>query len=301
MEYEPDTERRKITLLIAQQNWRKLSQMGKPAVESLIGCLTDLDIVNGATDALVMIGEPAVMPLISCLKDAAPERFTTTEFRRYGRTITRQRGDSRRFHSNRAVPAAKTLGRIGDKRAVKPLLAFLDRPNYRVSPVILVALTQLLGDEALPHVKPFVRDWGFIPEYIKAISRIGWKPANETEEVYLILANGNDMEILNNWQKVKPVLLKELRLTNSNKNNQVMYILLRLKKGDGDVISALLNHLERQPGTSITVADVYLNCGHQRLEAAAEAWAKRHGYHVFKFGMPHIFTSGVTRTTNTWR
>ena len=260
--------------------------MGRVAVEPLIGCLADFEIVNGAADALVMIGEPAVMPLLACLKDAAPERFTTTDFRRYGRTISRRGADNRRSRGSRAVPAAKVLGRIGDKRAVKPMLAFLDIPNYRISPTILIALTQLLGDEALPHVKPFISDWELSPEYIKAISRIGWKPANETEEVYLVLANGNETEILNNWQKIKPVLLKELRLANPYKSSQAMHILLRLKKGDSDVISALLNHLGRQTRMDISVSDAYLNCGHPRLEAAAEAWAKKYGHHIIRFGIP---------------
>jgi HEAT repeat protein len=75
-----------------------------PAVKALLPCLaseTD-EISNGAVDALSQIGAPAVEPLIESLKDPKAQ--------------IRER-------------AAEALGRIGDARALAPLIACLKNPD----------------------------------------------------------------------------------------------------------------------------------------------------------------------------
>ncbi|WP_207205249.1 HEAT repeat domain-containing protein [Methanolobus psychrotolerans] len=76
--------------------------IGEPTVESLIRDLDDMDANTRTTaeEGLVEIGEPAVEPLIEVLSDENEA------------TIAR-------------MGAAKTLGRIGDERAVETLIIVL--------------------------------------------------------------------------------------------------------------------------------------------------------------------------------
>lgn len=95
--YVPASEEEKIAYFIVRSFWKKLIEIGEPAVEPLIKSLKNTDVVvrRGAAETLgEMAIERAVEPLIDALKD----EHATVRYR-----------------------AAKSLGQIRDKRAVGPL------------------------------------------------------------------------------------------------------------------------------------------------------------------------------------
>ncbi|MCX9086636.1 MAG: HEAT repeat domain-containing protein [Candidatus Methanoperedens sp.] len=70
--WKPSDEKEQIAYLIAKSDWKKLVQVGKPAVEPLIKVLGDEDVWDrhGAAEALGKIGDAkAVEPLIRVLGD----------------------------------------------------------------------------------------------------------------------------------------------------------------------------------------------------------------------------------------
>ena len=86
-----------------------LGQIGNAAVEPLVQALIEGRI--SAAEALAMIGKPAVEPLIQLLQ-----------------------------HKDVAHIAAVTLGMIGDKRAIAPLIAALQDQNEKLRKVAEEAL-----------------------------------------------------------------------------------------------------------------------------------------------------------------
>lgn len=81
--------------------------IGEPTVESLIQDLDDMNanVRTAAEEGLVEIGEPAVEPLIEVMSDESET------------TLAR-------------IGAAGTLGRIGNERAVEPLIQLLNEHQY---------------------------------------------------------------------------------------------------------------------------------------------------------------------------
>jgi HEAT repeat protein len=82
----------------ARREWDSAAALGAPAIPALTMLLADGFTRAQATDALVAIGEPAVEPLIAMLTDPRPEA---------------------------RISAADALGRLGDARAVAPIIAML--------------------------------------------------------------------------------------------------------------------------------------------------------------------------------
>jgi len=105
LDFEPRNDTEKAYLLVAAKRWNEAAELGEPAVESLILVLRRLGWPE-AREALAKIGKPAVEPLIQALGDpyVAWARFS----------------------------AATALGKIGDKRAVKPLTQLLKNEKDEV-------------------------------------------------------------------------------------------------------------------------------------------------------------------------
>jgi HEAT repeat protein len=92
------------------------------------------DQVSEATAALVRIGNQSVGPLIAILmeKDASPQKLAT---------------------------AARTLGQIGDSRAVEPLLAILnDKKDFHVQHAVACALERLGDARAVEPLITLLKD-----------------------------------------------------------------------------------------------------------------------------------------------
>ncbi len=282
--YEPSNEKDKIKYLIAAHKWSDLSQIGKAAVEPLIDCLGsgEQDVVKGAEGALIGIGSPAADILLDKLKGTAREE-------------PRPRVSSRSNRASRPVPlparvepsksialnaVARVLGKMRDKRAVGSLVERINKGEYSES---AVALCNILGKDALEYLTPKVQAWGVNVALINSISRWGWQPRNESEQVYLWIANDQVFTISENWHQTRKVLLADMSSGITARRNNAAYALLKMRKDDSLVISAL-SRLVSGGEEGQGWARSFLNCGHPSLEAAAKRWGERNGYRVIEFG-----------------
>ena len=95
-------------------------------IRSLIAALSDRDASDEAQKTLVKIGEPAVIPLIEALQSD---------------------------NENVLWWAARTLGSIGDSRAVAPLIKlFEDPPSARIRMATGLSLGKLGDPHAIPEL-----------------------------------------------------------------------------------------------------------------------------------------------------
>ena len=111
-------------------DWDKCVEIGAPAVQPLIAALKDRNTRDAASDALAKIGAPIVEPLIAALKD---------------NDLGVRKG------------AANALGKIGDARAVEPLIAALMEGGTDDSAGVLRSATaRALGNIGAPAVEALI-------------------------------------------------------------------------------------------------------------------------------------------------
>jgi len=197
---------------------RALGHMGEPAVEPLMAVLGGLSSTDAglATEALVQIGEPAFEPLLAALK--APY------------------SDAR---------AASALGKMGDRRAVDPLIAALKDQDFP-SEYAAEALGQI-GD--LRAVEPLIA--------AMIDTRSGMWESAVSALVQICL---DDPSIL-------------LPFLQDASTVRVYHALIRI--GDPSTLSALTTAFREYGGEAM--AEVLLNSGNDILKAEAQRWAREHG------------------------
>ncbi len=179
-------EKEQIADLIEKKDWKKLVQIGEPAVEPLIKVLEDdcSTVRSGAAKVLkkigwkpsdekeqvayliaqrdwrelVRIGEPAVEPLIKVLGDE-------DGWDRYGE--------------------AEALGKIGDTKAVEPLIKLLDDESERVRIIAAWGLDKIGNSRAVELlIKALEDDRSTVRSgAAKILVNKGWKPSDEKEQV----------------------------------------------------------------------------------------------------------------------
>lgn len=107
-------------------------------IRSLIAALSDRDVSDEAQKTLVKIGEPAVIPLIEALQSD---------------------------NENVLWWAARTLGSIGDSRAVAPLIKlYEDPPSARIRMAAGLSLGKLGDPHAIPELVELLQITNFITE-----------------------------------------------------------------------------------------------------------------------------------------
>lgn len=321
--YKEQREAAQINFLLAQEDWSELARMGKPAVTPLIKYLANTNVISAtsAQDCLVEIGESAVLPLIAYLKRNLPEKVNRTNasgrIRRGMRRFPRNRLNTMRSNTQGSGPQGYTnpvvavyvvqaLGRIGDPRAIEPLVEYLDRFGKNCPFPVILALAQLgdhravepllaqlddtdlgalsamtlvdlMGEKALRHIIPRLPQWGAHRGLISALLKLGWKPESEAEMVYVWTATNNKDELLSHWQQTKRVLLPDLK--HKYKARSAANVFLMFKKDDPAVVNGLLG-LIRIPSSESYARDLLL-CRHHRLVNAAANWLEANGHEVF--------------------
>jgi len=180
--------------------------------------IEDPEVQKSAADVLVKIGKPAVSRLIAALK---------------------HKSDTIRMAS------ATLLGRIGDKRAVHPLV------------------------EALT-------DWKIRHSAAMALDSLGWKPVIPSNRVHYLYARGQKNELLNEWELTNKTLSDDLR---SGKKKLIQYAVYTFIDLKGDYIIPELIKILDSTG-DVFIAKVYLDSGHQELMEFAKRWADRHEFNA---------------------
>jgi HEAT repeat protein len=148
-----------------------LINLGEPAVKALVAALSDDSYRLHAAEALINIGKPTVKPLIAALIDKNKEvRFI----------------------------AAKSLGTIGDPRAIEPLTAAIKDSDRRVRLEAIWALSRHGESSAVDPLVTALKDED---EYVckiaaEALEKLGWNPEGEAGAWYWIAKR--EWEILGN-------------------------------------------------------------------------------------------------------
>jgi HEAT repeat protein len=246
----PDIESR-VIYLISNEKWDDLITTGKLAVEPLIDALEDEDEATrrNAAATLGKIGDPdAVTPLIEKLND--DDSSVRTEASRALQKI----GAPAVYPLMAALKdndeevrrkAAETLGKIGDKKAVSPLVRYLN-------------------------------EGGANAEVIEALSRLDWNPVSDKEKVRWWVAKSDFKSLIKNWDITKKILLRDLE----SLEYVTVYNALSafITTGKEEIIPEIILKLNTK-GNEI-MAEAYLNCGHPKLTEAAKDWAEKHGYSI---------------------
>lgn len=168
----------------------------KRAIEIVIGALADarvghrgesIDVSGVAGDCLSAIGEAVVEPLIEVLKEEDP------------------------LHTA-SVTAARALARIGDLRAVKPLIRALKSKYSSIRREAVEALWDI-GD--VRAVEPLVEclsdwDWSVGEVAARALQEFKWKPRNQTEMYHYLMRMGLWDEIVKAGEPAVDPLIKFL-------------------------------------------------------------------------------------------
>ena len=158
-------------------------------IERLIQELNNSDWDNRmkAEEALAEIGNQAVEPLIAALKNK---------------------------HEKVRLHAAGALGRIGNSKAVKPLITILEgkKSDYDVKNMAIWALGRI-GE---PAVKPLIaalkdKNWHGQNKVAEALDKIGWKPSNESDKLLHLAAKREWSELVKVGNPATEVLVAALR------------------------------------------------------------------------------------------
>lgn len=155
--WTPENNKELALYLTARRDWDDLTNLGEDAVEPLITALEDTDpaVRYAAVEALGEIGDPmAVEPLKRVLRDkeARLRLLAVTALGNMGKETTAfligLLKDKRRKREFREE-AARSLGNIGDKRAVKPLIGVLNDQHPNFSGAAAEALGKIGGEHAV--------------------------------------------------------------------------------------------------------------------------------------------------------
>jgi HEAT repeat protein len=237
-----------IRTLISKMQWYDLAEIGAPAVEPLIPYLKDNspEIRQGAAEALGKTGNhKATAPLIPCLSD------NWTKVRE---------------------AAAEALGRIGDAQAMRPLAERLKKEeDSKVRGKIIEALTKFGDDTVVPDLAECLPDWFNRSAIRSALTKFGWKPATQEQNVYWYIASREKQWLDSNQALVKRVLMSDANSADTKKFEHSVYAVLEL--GYDEQIPELANILRRQ-GTR-AMAETIQNCDNKELAGAAEGVIRR--------------------------
>ena len=228
------------------------------ALDVLLRSLDDSDIDGHAITGLVRIGEPAVEKLIALLPEGRARDFVRAN-------------------------AAEALGKIGDLRAVEPLIAVIGDKDTLLRDKTIEALSRL-GD--VRAVEPLVRVLKTCrPRTEESIKKALVDLSPHSIDPLLRELNSSEEETRNRagralaqieHPRVESYLLEAARSRNLRvvATTYVFY----LKRKDRDSKEALIAALE-QYGTK-AMAEAMLNGGDSDMQKAAREWATKHGYTI---------------------
>lgn len=287
----------------------------KRAVDPLIAQLSHdhHDVRRAAVDALARLGDPqAIEPIVKRLDDdkagvqnaavralkqfrwqprTQDETITFAIATRDGvmlATLGKAVSDrligflSHTIADSRATAAA-ALGKIGEPRAVEPLIRLLGNGEETVE-VRNAAAESLgtLGDpRAVVALKECLVDPKLSRRAVAALEKLQWSPQGPQEQVRYLVAKRDLTALRAGWEDTRKVLMADLKSADEKVSGNALRALIGL--GMPDTVPDLLQHLET--ARSAKTGELYLNSGNEELSKAAEAWAKRRKYTVIKFPM----------------
>lgn len=241
-------------------------------IDSLIKNLSNENenIRINSENALVKIGKPAVEPLIEALKDKEnPAR----------------------------VSAAKILGKIGNGRAIKPLISCLTDPGeYSIKDKIKDKKAEELYIEIFGEKPPEAPEAPAAPEMGEMPEVTQVMPDNKTDisESTTNAVISSDKPSNKQYQVFIEVVYALSLLCKNSKNEKIIadeinkidiafvivaypYLIEIGASGTEDMLIEALNAY----GFSMMAED-FINSGNEKLEEAARKWAKKNNYTIYE-------------------
>ncbi len=174
------------------------------------------------------------------------------------------------------IQAIKTLGKIKDVRAVEPLISIIKEEEKSIRKAVVEALGDIGDKSAIPALVSSLRDWEVGPYAADSLKRLDWIPVSMEEKVHYWVARRWKKTLLSVWEQTKKVLLADVKSEEYPVIENALYGFIGL--GQSEIITVLIETLKEE-GTK-TMAEAYLNCGHETLDKAAREWAQEHGYFI---------------------
>lgn len=174
--------------------------------------------------------------------------------------------------------AIVALGRIGDTRAVEPLIALLEHNDSTIRVFSAQALGRIGDSRAVEPLSKKLTDRRINFFVAKSLRNLGWHPDNQTHRIHFLVALREKAKLKDPsiWPEVKRVLMQDIRSGDSQRLEFALSAFTGI--GNDDALSDLLRFI-RTKGTK-TIAEAYLNCNHEELRKAAGTWAAKQGYHI---------------------
>jgi HEAT repeat protein len=287
----PEADRQSIEALLAAATEqpaladavdRVIAGMGPAGAEELVTLLRDNAYRTGATDALVRWGAAAVGSLVSALGSANDDDFFTLvgvlERIRDPSVATALVGLLRGDDPEAQVAGIRALALVGSSGAATAIVPML---KSSASEVRLAAIEALgtLGDPAATDALVKLlkdKDVKVRTAAAKALGELGDRDATKALVASLKDAKLSAAAALALAKLYKDDPDKLLPYLKAKATVGVYYGLIRI--GADSTIPGLVKALNSF-GTKDMAVD-YLNCGSTKLEDAAHAWAKKHGYEV---------------------
>jgi HEAT repeat protein len=289
------------------------------AVKPLIAVLSDRNrsVREAAVEALVKIGSlHTIGPLVDALKDrdsdvreAAAEILGKTSNPALEPLIVAL------WDGNWEVreEAAKALGRLRDSRAVNSLIAVLKYEDSGVRQKTAEDLGKITSPMAGPFVAPLTQNIRFRIEVIKALGQIGderaipalvrelqcwdtaqaatdalerlnWSPQSAEDKVHFLVAKRDGNTLRQIWEQTKQVLLKDMKSDEDKIVKNALYAFIAV--GKEEIIKVLIDTLNARGDR--TIAEVYRNCGNEKLSSAAQDWATKYEHYISAGSGAHL-------------
>jgi len=181
---------------------------------------------------------------------------------------------SKRWYREMAEPLTTILK---DKESTfESLIAALEDEIPFVISVAVQYLGEIRDKRAIPQLKQFLVNWDVNATVADALVKLGWSAKTDADKVHFWVANKKRNLLEQNWEITKKVLLKDVESDDSATITYALYAFIAI--GKEDVLPDLINKIS-QKGTK-TMAEAYLNCGHNELYDTAMSWANKNGYSI---------------------
>jgi len=159
--------------------------------------------------------------------------------------------------------AAESLGRIGDKRAVEPLIEILNDTNYMVQTEVAWALRQIREPAVKPLIKALKDEVSDVRmRAAEALGKIAWQPKDDIEKAYYLIAKKQWEELVKLGKPAVEPLIEALKDKDKYVRSKVAEALGNI--GDRRAVEPLIEALidkDEDVRRSAVVAHRYIGYG----------------------------------------
>ncbi len=219
-----------------------LIAIGEPAVKPLILILLENnpDFLKLASNSLIKIGKPSIEPLIHQFKKNSPE--------------------TRKILAN----LAKILISIGEP-AVIPLIETLTCENPEIRNLAAASLGKIGDKRALTPLVKSLTDRKMNLSAAHALDALGWKPSGSSQRIHYLVAKNDMHTLLSEWKLTLGILGFDIQ--NGDKKSIKNSVHFLLGSGKKDAIREMANIIKNK--CKAKIAEIYLNSGNPVLIKAA--------------------------------